>query len=119
MGAELPRPDRLPRIPRAGWALGFVSMFMDLSSEIIHALLPLFLTVTLGVSVAMVGLIDGIAEATASISKVFSGLYLGPNGPAKAIDPFGVWTGRFEQAPFCPSRLSAGGTRRAVCGQDW
>lgn len=46
---------------------------MDLSSEIIHALLPLFLTTTLGVSVATVGLIDGIAEATASISKVFSG----------------------------------------------
>ena len=40
-------------------------MFMDISSEIVHALLPLFLTATLGVSVAMVGLIDGVAEATA------------------------------------------------------
>ena len=66
---ELHSPDRRPRIPRAVWALGFVSMFMDISSEIIHALLPLFLTTTLGVSVAMVGLIDGIAEATASITK--------------------------------------------------
>jgi len=46
---------------------------MDLSSETIHALLPLFLTVTLGASVALVGLIDGMAEATASIAKVFSG----------------------------------------------
>lgn len=54
-------------------ALGFVSLFMDLSSEIIHALLPLFLTTTLGASVVMVGVIDGIAEATASISKIFSG----------------------------------------------
>lgn len=54
-------------------ALGFVSLFMDLSSEIIHALLPLFLTTTLGASVVVVGIIDGIAEATASISKVFSG----------------------------------------------
>lgn len=61
------------RMPRTVWALGFVSLFMDLSSEIIHALLPLFLTVSLGASVALVGLIDGIAEATASISKVFSG----------------------------------------------
>jgi len=61
------------RIPKTVWALGLVSMFMDISSEIIHALLPLFLTVTLGASVALVGLIDGIAEATASISKVFSG----------------------------------------------
>lgn len=60
-------------IPRTVWALGLVSLFMDLSSEIIHGLLPLFLTVTLGVSVSMVGMIDGIAEATASISKVFSG----------------------------------------------
>ena len=60
-------------IPRTVWALGFVSMFMDISSEIIHALLPLFLTMTLSVSIVMVGLIDGIANATASISKVFSG----------------------------------------------
>lgn len=60
-------------MPSTVWALGIVSLFMDLSSEIIHSLLPLFLTSTLGVSVAMVGLIDGIAEATASIAKVFSG----------------------------------------------
>ena len=62
-----------PPIPRTVWALGLVSLFMDLSSETIHSLLPLFLTVTLGASVALVGLIDGIAEATASIAKVFSG----------------------------------------------
>lgn len=61
------------KIPGTVWALGRISLFMDLSSETIHALLPLFLTTTLGVSVAMVGLIDGIAEATASISKVFTG----------------------------------------------
>ncbi|MDR3561766.1 MAG: MFS transporter, partial [Negativicutes bacterium] len=48
-------------------------MFMDTSSEIIHALLPLFLTLTLGASVALVGTIDGIGEATAAIAKVFSG----------------------------------------------
>lgn len=60
-------------LPRTVWALGLVSMFMDVSSEIIHALLPLFLTTTLGASVAFVGLIDGVAESTASISKVFSG----------------------------------------------
>jgi len=62
-----------PPIPRTVWALGLVSLFMDLSSESIHALLPLFLTKTLGASVALVGLIDGVAEATASIAKVFSG----------------------------------------------
>jgi MFS family permease len=62
-----------PSIPRTVWALGFVSLFMDVSSEMIHGLLPLFLTAGLGASVATVGLIDGIAEATASISKIFSG----------------------------------------------
>ncbi|NML96085.1 MFS transporter [Novosphingobium sp. TW-4] len=60
-------------VPRTVMALGFVSLFMDLSSEIIHALLPIFLTTTLGASVVVVGVIDGIAEATASISKIFSG----------------------------------------------
>ena len=62
-----------PPIPRTVLALGLVSLFMDISSETIHALLPLFLTATLGASVALVGLIDGVAEATASIAKVFSG----------------------------------------------
>ena len=61
------------QIPRTVWMLGLVSLLMDMSSEIIHALLPLFLTVQLGLSVAMVGLIDGIAEATASVTKLFSG----------------------------------------------
>jgi MFS family permease len=60
-------------LPRSVIALGFVSLAMDLSSEMIHALLPLFMVGTLGLSVAAVGLIDGIAEATASITKVFSG----------------------------------------------
>lgn len=64
---------RRAAMPRTVWALGLVSLFMDLSSEIIHALLPLFLTVTLGASVAMVGVIDGVAESTASIAKLFSG----------------------------------------------
>jgi len=61
------------RIPRTVIALGLVSFFMDVSSEIIHSLLPLFMTGALGMSVALVGLIDGMAESTASISKVFSG----------------------------------------------
>ena len=64
---------RRPALPRSVVALGFVSLAMDLSSEIIHALLPLFMVGTLGLSVAAVGLIDGIAESTASITKVFSG----------------------------------------------
>lgn len=60
-------------LPRGVWALGLVSMFMDVSSEMIHSLLPVFLVGTLGASTSLVGLIEGIAEATASISKMFSG----------------------------------------------
>lgn len=61
-------------LPRTVVALGLVSLFMDISSGMIHALLPMFLTGTLGASVAVVGIIEGIAEATASISKLFSGV---------------------------------------------
>src|SRR5258705_5130698 len=60
-------------IPRGVWVLGFVSLLMDISSEMIHALLPLYLTVGLGASALVVGLIEGIAESTALIVKVFSG----------------------------------------------
>jgi MFS family permease len=64
--------DKTKKIPKAIWAIGFVSLFMDASSELIHALLPA-LYLSLGVSMATVGVIEGIAEATAAITKVFSG----------------------------------------------
>ena len=60
-------------IPRGVWALGFVSMLMDISSEMIHALLPVYLVTMLGTSALTVGFIEGIAEATAAITKIFSG----------------------------------------------
>jgi MFS family permease len=68
------------RIPRGVWVLGFVSLLMDVSSEMIHSLLPLFMVGTLGLSVLSVGVIEGLAEATALMVKVFSGVlsdYLG------------------------------------------
>ena len=71
---------RWRKIPGSVWALGLVSLFMDLSSEMIHALLPLYLVSVLGASTLTVGFIEGIAEATASITKIFSGAlsdYLG------------------------------------------
>ena len=100
MSGELHNPDRRPRIPRAVWALGFVSMFMDISSEIIHALLPLFLTTTLGVSVAMVGLIDGVAEATASTTKVFSGYISDRMGRRKPLILLGYGLGALSKPLF-------------------
>ena len=70
----MPRPlAALKSVPRTVWALGLVSLFMDVSSEMIHSLMPAFLVGTLGASVALLGLIEGIAEATASITKLFSG----------------------------------------------
>ena len=62
-----------PTLPRTVWVLGIVSLLMDLSSEIYHALLPAFLTVTLGLPVVAMGAIDGIAEGTANFAKLVSG----------------------------------------------
>ena len=67
--------SRLREIPSAIWALGFVSLLMDVSSEMIHALLPVYLVTALGASFEAVGWIEGVAEATASITKVFSGAF--------------------------------------------
>ena len=60
-------------LPAGIWVLGLVSMFMDISSELVHSLLPIFMTTVLGVSVASIGVIEGVAEATAAMTKVFSG----------------------------------------------
>ena len=71
-------------LPGAVWALGFASLFMDISSELVHSVLPVFLVTTLGIGIATVGLIEGIAEATAAIVKVFSGAlsdYIGRRKP--------------------------------------
>ena len=67
-------------LPAGIWALGFVSMFMDISSELIHSLLPVFMATVLGASMTTIGLVEGVGEATAAITKVFSGAisdYLG------------------------------------------
>ena len=74
------RGSILKQIPRSIWVLGFVSLLMDISSEMIHSLLPLFMAITLGASALTIGLIEGAAEATALIVKVFAGMlsdYLG------------------------------------------
>jgi len=76
-------------IPRGVWALGFVSMFMDVSSEMIHGLLPVFLVSVLGASAGLVGLIEGVGEATASISKLFSGWLSDKLGKRKALTVLG------------------------------
>jgi len=81
--------SQLREIPPAIWALGFVSLLMDVSSEIIHALLPVYLVSVLGTTMVTVGIIEGIAEATASITKVFSGSISDWLGRRKLLAVFG------------------------------
>jgi MFS family permease len=88
-GQEKTVPRGLRDIPREVWALGFVSLFMDVSSEMIHGLLPVFLVAVLGASPVTVGLIEGVGEATASLSKLFSGWLSDRLGRRKALTVLG------------------------------
>ncbi|WP_321874436.1 MFS transporter [Burkholderia ubonensis] len=74
-----------PAIPRTVWALGFVSLLMDLSSELVHALLPVYLVTTMGMSVVALGALEGAAEATALIVRIFSGAISDWLGRRKAL----------------------------------
>src|SRR6187401_2656914 len=89
MPQQRPSLFRWREIPGSVWILGLVSMFMDVSSEMIHALLPLYLVTVLGVSTLTVGIIEGIAEATASITKIFSGALSDYLGRRKWLAAFG------------------------------
>ena len=88
------------RIPTGVWVLGFVSMLMDISSEMIHSLLPLFMVTTLGASALLVGLIEGLAEATALIVKVFSGALSDYLGKRKGLALFGYTLGALTKPLF-------------------
>jgi Na+/melibiose symporter-like transporter len=90
----------LKRIPISICVLGLVSMLMDISSEMIHSLLPLFLVDTLGASALMVGLIEGLAESTALIVKVFSGALSDYLGKRKALAVFGYLLGSLTKPLF-------------------
>ena len=96
----IPRFSRLGEIPPAVWALGFVSLLMDVSSEIIHALLPVYLVTVLGASMLTVGFIEGIAEATASITKVFSGALSDRLGRRKLLAVIGYGLAAFTKPIF-------------------
>lgn len=89
-----------PRIPRAIWALGFVSLLMDVSSELIHSLLPVFMFTVLGISAFTIGLIEGAAEATALIVKVFSGVLSDWWGRRKPLAVLGYGLGALSKPLF-------------------
>jgi MFS family permease len=88
------------RIPPAVWTLGFVSLLMDISSEMIHSLLPIFLVTVLGASALTVGVIEGIAEATALIVKVFSGVLSDYWGRRKPLTLLGYGLAAFSKPLF-------------------
>lgn len=94
------QPTITSRIPRGVWVLGFVSMLMDISSEMVHSLLPMFLVTVLGSSALTVGLIEGLAESTALIVKVFSGVLSDYWGKRKALALFGYTLGAFTKPLF-------------------
>lgn len=93
-------PPRPVRIPPGIWVLGFVSLLMDVSSEMIHALLPIYLVTVLATSALTVGIIEGIAEATASIVKVFSGAISDWLGKRKFLAAFGYGLAAFTKPVF-------------------
>lgn len=87
-------------VPRAVWALGFVSLLMDVSSEMIHSLLPLFMVASLGASTAMVGFIEGLAESLALVVKVFSGVISDRLGRRKPLALLGYGLGAASKPWF-------------------
>jgi MFS family permease len=98
---------RWREIPGGVWALGLVSLLMDVSSEMIHALLPLYLVTVLGTSMLTVGWIEGVAEATASIVKIFSGALSDRLGKRKFLAALGYGLAAFTK-PVFPLASSVG-----------
>jgi MFS family permease len=94
-------------LPAGIWALGFGSLFMDLSSELIHSLLPVFMVTTLGASMVTLGIIEGVAEATAAIVKVFSGALSDYFGKRKPLLVVGYALAAFTK-PVFPLASSVG-----------
>jgi nitrate/nitrite transporter NarK len=99
MATEGRNAGELKNIPRGVWALD-VSMFMDISSEMIHALLPTYLVSVLGASAMTVGLIEGMAESTAMVTKAFSGALSDWLGRRKILAAVGYGMAAFTKPVF-------------------
>jgi len=102
----------LRAIPPGIWALGLVSMLMDVSSEMIHALLPVYLVTVMATSATTVGIIEGVAESTAAITKVFSGALSDWLGKRKLLAVLGYGLASFSK-PMFPLASTAGGLMAA------
>ena len=97
---KTPTKSTLQQITTGVWVLGFVSMLMDISSEMVHSLLPLFMVTTLGASALTVGLIEGLAESTALIVKIFSGALSDYLGKRKGLAVLGYAMGALTKPLF-------------------
>ncbi|MDQ6808124.1 MAG: MFS transporter [Verrucomicrobiota bacterium] len=102
-----PRRKSLRALPRTIWALGFGSMFMDISSELVHSLLPIFMVSVLGASMTTIGFLEGAAEATGSITKIFSGVLSDYVGKRKPLLILGYGLGAITK-PLFPLATSIG-----------
>lgn len=100
------RFSTLRRIPGGVWIIGFVSLLMDISSEMIHSLLPLFMATALGAPVVIIGLIEGVAEATALCVKVFSGVISDYIGKRKGLAVLGYGLGALSKPLFALASTS-------------
>ena len=96
----IPQKSIRQQIPSGVWVLGFVSMLMDISSEMIHSLLPVFMITALGASALAIGLIEGLAEATALIIKIFSGVISDYIGKRKGLAVIGYTLGALTKPLF-------------------
>ncbi|MHA3104862.1 MFS transporter [Acinetobacter sp. ANC 3791] len=96
----IPQKSTRQQIPSGVWVLGFVSMLMDISSEMIHSLLPVFMLTVLGASALAIGLIEGLAEATALIIKIFSGVISDYLGKRKGLAVIGYTLGALTKPLF-------------------
>lgn len=90
----------LSQLPKGVWALGFVSLLMDVSSEMVHSLLPMFMATVLGASAFSIGLIEGLAESTALVVKVFSGVLSDYFGRRKPLALLGYGLGACSKPLF-------------------
>ncbi|WP_155323829.1 MFS transporter [Desulfosarcina ovata] len=88
------------KLPGGIWVLGFVSMFMDISSELVHSLLPIFMATILGASMVTIGIVEGVAEGTAAITKIFSGAISDYFGKRKFLAVLGYAMGAISKPIF-------------------
>jgi MFS family permease len=99
--------NTLRHMPPGIWILGLTSMLMDISSEMIHSLLPLFMVTALGASAFVVGVVEGLAEATALIVKVFSGILSDYLGKRKGLAVFGYALGALSKPLFAVAPVTS------------